>query len=117
MKRIASALTALFVLHLTFVSADVACADHGTAASHATPVASMHHHGPMSQHDRHKRSKDCKTPVTLNCCGAMSACAPTFATAPAGAGDAAWTQAAVRWASDAAPSSRGRAPEPPPPRA
>jgi hypothetical protein len=116
MKRLLSLLTFAVMLHLSLVGADNVCASHAVKKAAPSGGEGAHHHGmPMTSHGREKEK--CDTPVSPDCCIAMTSCAPTIALWPP-----AQQQLALLHVShpadrvESAPS-RVTAPEPPPPRA
>jgi hypothetical protein len=95
LRRLAGILTALLMLHLSFVASDVACATHmlaghaemstgqatGLGSAHAAGMAAtMANHGSQSR-DQHHRP--CETPSQANCCQALASCGSTFAASAA----------------------------------
>lgn len=116
MKRAFGAVSMLLMLHLSLVRADSACASHG--ASKGSPMAGMaeHHHGPAGPSHGGQKEK-CDTPVTQDCCSALTSCAPALA-APASV-EPRFAVLRVRQSTDRVESapSRVTAPETPPPRA
>jgi hypothetical protein len=78
MKRLFGAISMLLMLHLTLVGADVVCATHGAAKM---PIAGDHmsHHGyPAQSSQRGSQKEKCNTPVSQDCCRALTSCAPTL---------------------------------------
>ena len=78
-RRLTGVLAGLLTLHLTFVGADVACAQHGIVGAvethqHATEnrdhmVAVLHGDGVGAS------DQPCDTPTQPECCRAMTSCA------------------------------------------
>ena len=77
-RRISGMITALLMLHLTFVGADLACAEHGDRSADE-------HRGMMAHHEHHTTAahtegvtatdQPCETPTQPQCCHAMTSCA------------------------------------------
>lgn len=119
LRRFAALLTAIFTLHLSLLSADVACATHG---ANATLASAMHHDGMTSSavsqaHGDAQVSAPCETPTQSHCCDALASCSVAVLGA---------SSPAPRWFVEAASrvvaphrslSSLTLAPEPPPPKA
>ncbi len=116
MKRALGVVSMLLMLHLSLVAADNMCATHG--ASKAAPVASQgghHHHGqPEPSHGSQK--ENCDTPVSPDCCSALTSCAPTLVLQSAEADELAVVRVSYSTERVESAESRVTAPEPPPPR-
>ena len=115
-------LTGLLMLHLTFVGADLTCAQHGDrpAGSHEHPLAHHEHHV-AAAHAETVAAADqpCETPTQPECCHAMTSCAisAAFADGARASSVPPVRQAirGVRWC--ACPLSQITSPDPPPPKA
>ena len=109
------------MLHLTFVGADLTCAQHGDrpATSHEHAVAHHEHHI-AAAHVETVAAADqpCETPTQPECCHAMTSCG--ISAAFAGGARASWVPP-VRQAIEATvmrlPLSQITSPDPPPPKA
>lgn len=117
-RRLFALLTMLVMLHLTFVGADVACAEQG----HHGAMAGMSD-APASETAREHQAHDggsrspCDTPAAVHCCDAVASCGIVALAAPSG--ETVSMVAAERALSPATQHllSRALGPEPPPPRA
>lgn len=100
------------VLHLTVARADAACAmqDHDAPApSHA----GMQHDAPAPADEA-----PCEAPLSSDCCHAVLSCAPVLTVSEGHfMADPAIVHASILPAVFEQPSSRSKAPEPPPPKA
>lgn len=74
-RRLAGSLVALLMLHLTFVSADVTCAQHGSRSASAHQHGGLHADRTVAQARMTATDKPCQTPIQPQCCRAMVSCA------------------------------------------
>jgi hypothetical protein len=118
MRRTLGLFTMALMLHLVMVGSDFACAKH--VAAFGAAMAGMPDH-PSGQHRTTSHSEgtgDCHTPVTPDCCSAITSCTSTIIPASADV-----SQAVVREHQAVTPGARDLwisrvvAPETPPPRA
>ena len=121
MRRLYGIVVGLLMLHLTFVGADWACAQHGDAPARGHQHAAMgHHHGDVaSVHELAPAPEQpCQTPTQPDCCRAMTSCAINAAF-PSGAalGELPPRHAQIAPGVSDVPPSQTAAPEPPPPKA
>ena len=119
-RRLAGALLAPLILHLTLVSADVTCAEHGSRS------ASVHQHGgshgdriiAQAQMTATATDKPCQTPTQPQCCRAMVSCAVNATSErsmrPA---DLPPVRGVIEPAIWSLPRSQIASPDPPPPKA
>jgi hypothetical protein len=128
LRRLSGFLVALLMLHLTFVGADGACAEHGDrgerqqghAHAHATPGGHGHHDVSLGAEAVGDAATDqpCETPTQPGCCRAMSSCAVNAAFMErAFASPRPPVRASIESAALTIPLSRVTAPDPPPPKA
>lgn len=129
-RRIVAFITGLLVLHLSVVGADLACAQHAQhAGDHGgvgPSVDGMHvmnavTSGNASMDDRSTATgasdMPCKTPVSSDCCRAMTSCGVGYIAARGTATRVAAVAAVITPASERKPGRTLGAPEPPPPKA
>lgn len=114
-------LTGLLMLHLTFVGADLTCAQHGNR-----PARTREH--AMGHHDRHiaaahgetvaAADQPCETPTQPECCHAMTSCAISAAfQGGVHPGSIPPVRQAIEPAVMRVPLSQITSPDPPPPKA
>jgi hypothetical protein len=111
----------LLMLHLTFVGADLSCAQHGDAPARGHQHGMMDHHrgDAASVHELTPASEQpCETPTQPGCCRAMTSCAINIAFGNGSAlGELPPRHARIASSVSDAPPSQTAAPEPPPPKA
>ena len=126
MRRAVGFLVMLLTLHLFVASADLACAGHAAAhgahgayGSRAMDMSAMTQPGQAhGSNVRGEPGDDCRTPVSPDCCSAMTSCAVSMiasadrASAPLPLS----SDRRIAFATEGA-SLRAAAPETPPPRA
>ena len=117
-RRVLAILTMLVMLHLTFVGADLACAEqghHGAMAGMSDTPASDSAAGHHSDHGG--APAPCDTPAAAHCCDAVASCG--IVALAASSGETFSIAAAERALAPATHHllSRPLGPEPPPPRA
>jgi hypothetical protein len=118
-RRIASALAAVLMLHLSLVSGDAPCANHGEPM----PVGRSHlvvgHHGhDLATSDAGTTEAPCRIPAQPECCRAMTPCTTAQSLASGvRVGDEAVDRDLVEPEVMDAPRSAVASPDPPPPRA
>ena len=123
MRRALGLLSMLLMLHLTLVGSDTVCAKHAVDSSAAAVESHSIHAGMDGEQEhtaqRHGEQKEqCKTPVSQDCCNALTSCSPTIVVAAAPSVGSVYLARATR--PNSPPSSRLSrvpAPEPPPPKA
>jgi hypothetical protein len=120
-RRLSGLITGLLMLHLTFVGADLACAEHGDRAPQGHAPATAHHERHVvAAHVEASVTPDqpCETPTQTECCRAMTSCAvnaafergaPLESVPP--------VRSAIEPAALRAPLSQITSPDPPPPKA
>ncbi len=76
-RRLPGFITALLMLHLTFVGADLACAQHGDRPTQGHQHAMRHqqHRGAAVHVEAATGNQPCDTPTQPACCQAMTSCA------------------------------------------
>jgi hypothetical protein len=121
-RRLTSVLTSLLLLHLTWVSADLACAKHGVhgGAQVSQPDASSHadHHAPAGPDAVGHADTACQVPTLPACCEALASCGMSIADErPAESGDLSYLTAGARSGVGDMPASWTLEPDPPPPKA
>jgi hypothetical protein len=116
MKRLLGAISMALMLHLNLVGADAVCATHGSAKG---PMAGDHMvHQQHSAHSSHGSQKGkCNTPVSPDCCSALTSCAPMLSLVSLVAIELVPLHADPVADRVDSPLSRVTAPETPPPRA
>ena len=119
-RRLTGFMLAVMMLHLTFVGADVTCAQHGSRAMSAHEHGSARHeHMAAASNVRVSGTEQpCDTPTQPQCCRAMTSCAVNAAS------ERGTRLAQVLPAHDAiepavmrTPLSQVTSPDPPPPKA
>ena len=123
MRRALGFVSMLLMLHLTLVGSDRVCAKHGVDATAAAMHGSSAHSG-MSHEQNHpaqthgEQKEQCETPISQDCCSALTSCSPTIVVASATTVVRAMSADADRpLGPQSSMLSRVPAPEPPPPRA
>ncbi|HEX8848267.1 MAG TPA: hypothetical protein VF761_01915 [Gemmatimonadaceae bacterium] len=118
LRRLLAVLAMLVMLHLTFVGADVACAEQG----HHRAMAGMSGAPASDAAQEHRAHPDssqspCDTPAAAHCCDGLASCG--MAALAASPGETVSIVAAERALAPATQHllSRALGPEPPPPRA
>jgi len=105
------------MLHLAMASADFACAQHAVVAA-ATPSMPNHQPPPHPTQSHGEGTGDCHTPVSPNCCTAITSCSVTLApVVVAAAAELAHSAIAPPPEPNTTGAWRSLAPETPPPRA
>ena len=119
-RRLTGVLLALMTLHLTFVGADVACAQHGSRAAVAHQHGGPHHSHGVAEANSQVGGTDqpCETPTQPECCRAMTSCAVN-ASSERGTrlAELPPVHAVIEPAAMRMPPSQVTTPEPPPPKA
>jgi hypothetical protein len=88
-RRVAGVFTALFMLHLSLVAGDAACATHmaghsemaagHTASDAAAPGMRMNAKmATQGEHGRRQHEHRCDAPVQANCCQSLASCGSIF---------------------------------------
>jgi hypothetical protein len=116
MRRLTGFLTALLLVHLTLVGADLTCAKHGVhGAAHASqPDRSSHPDHDAPAHD----DSTCEVPSLPACCEALASCSVSIAEERSTeSGDLSHLAAGVLSGADDTPTSWTLEPDPPPPKA
>ena len=118
LRRIASMLTMLVMLHLALVGGDAACAEHGEHRAMARMSEAAAHDAAASHEAHHASDRaPCEAPATAHCCDALASCAMVALGAPVGTSVSIVVGAVAPPAASRALLSRASGPEPPPPRA
>ncbi len=123
MRRALGFLSMLLMLHLTLVGSDRVCAKHGVDASVAVTDshsihAGMHHEQSHPAQGHGEQKEQCRTPVSQECCTALTSCSPTIVVAEATTvADLGSAQASRPNSLENSMLSRVPVPEPPPPKA
>jgi len=114
-------LTGLLMLHLTFVGADLTCAQHGDRTGRSQEHAMGHHdhHIAASHVERMAGAgQPCETPSGPQCCQAVTSCAISAAfEGGVRPGSAPPVRQAIEPAVMRVPLSQITSPDPPPPKA
>ena len=122
-------LTALFMLHLTFVASDAACATHMVLGHAAMGAAAVVMHAPpqamdmgaetVNQHAGSQRhpQRPCDTPAQPNCCQALATCGTAFTASATRSNAPPRSHAGVARSVVDMPVSELTAPDTPPPKA
>lgn len=120
-RRLSGLITGLLMLHLTFVGADFACADHGNRPAQAREHTMGHHeHHVAAAHVEAAIATEhpCETPTQPECCHAMTSCAISAAFERGTRSDLVpLLRDVIEPALTRVPLSRITAPDPPPPKA
>jgi hypothetical protein len=120
-RLLSGLITGLLMLHLTFVGADLACAEHGDRAPQGHAPATAHHERHVvAAHVEASVTPDqpCETPTQTECCRAMTSCAVNAAfERGAPLASVAPVRSAIEPAVLRAPPSQITSPDPPPPKA
>jgi hypothetical protein len=127
-RRLSRIVVALLTLHLTFVGADGACAEHGDRGERLQSHA--HARGMTGGHDHRAvaavaeaasdaaADQPCETPTQPACCRAMTSCTVTAVSMDAAfASPVPPVRASIASPALTIPLSPVTAPEPPPPKA
>jgi hypothetical protein len=120
-RRVAGIAVALLMMHLTFVGADFACAQHGTTSAVGHEHAMAHHQAhaiAVHVEDAGSGQPPCEIPSQPQCCQALTSC--TIAAALDGdsrSTSVPFAHVGIASALMRAPLSRIVAPDPPPPKA
>jgi hypothetical protein len=108
LRRLAGVLTALFMLHLSLVASDAAC------AAHMGGRAQMPGH---ADHGQEQHQRPYETPVQPNCCQALASCGSAFAASASRTAPPAPSRVAIPRSVIDMPLSELVAPDTPPPKA
>jgi hypothetical protein len=119
-RRVFGLLTALLMLHLTIVGADLRCADHSVSAAGEHQTMGVTHGPTRSATTAVATTNDrpCQTPTQPACCRALTSCAVNVVLrADQAAAPGPLVRHAIQPATTRLPASPITAPEPPPPKA
>lgn len=118
-RRLSGLITGLLMLHLTFVAADLACAEHGDrpAQGHQHDMRDHQHAAAAHVETAAATDQPCETPTQLQCCHAMTSCAITAASERARLRSVPPLRDVIEAAVMRAPLSQVTSPDPPPPKA
>ena len=104
------------MFHLALVGSDFACAKHAQTSAASMPGMPNHQGHPVQSHG--EGTGDCHTPVTPDCCSAITSCSTTIGPVNNGVGaPMIGRREADTWGTRDVGISRVIAPETPPPRA
>jgi hypothetical protein len=127
LRRLYGIVTALLMLHISFVASDAACATHMTAGNHAEMSSAAHSGGMAADASMHsqmahaagraQQQQPCETPSQANCCQALASCGSAFVSSDARSALPTLTRSEIFRRTVDTPASVFVAPDTPPPKA